>query len=241
MWTNPACRFDHQTHFHITFDHFKEKLRLALGWDKWNETCPHGALLILAWKFWIEICAPVVFSNHWMLKVCLQTALNSTLDEIPAASEAAFSNNQQEVYADDLLCFRRTMRTYFFWCEPRAPWRFLAKVLKYTYDGGDDQLAWLRELDKRPNYYEFQAATDVCLKNNQRSYRSYQHPLGLYEFRTPKSSGLYTCPETMHPLNCKSCHIFTRTITKWQSDQVFHSLWMSWIEEQSNDWQTNIY
>lgn len=176
-----------------------------------------------------------------MLKVCLQTALNSTLDEIPAASEAAFSNNQQEVYADDLLCFRRTMRTYFFWCEPRAPWHFLAKVLKYTYDGGDDQLAWLRELDKRPNYYEFQAATDVCLKNNQRSYRSYQHPLGLYEFRTPKSSGLYTCPETMHPLNCKSCHIFTRTITKWQSDQVFHSLWMSWIEEQSNDWQTNIY
>ena len=65
---------------------------------------------------------------HYLSK----SALNSTLDEIPASSGAASSDNLQEVDSDDLPCSRKTMHTYFFWCEPRAPWHFLAKVLKYT-------------------------------------------------------------------------------------------------------------
>ena len=167
------------------------------------------------------------------LRYLSKSALNSTLDKIPASSGAASSDNLQEVDSDDLPCSRRTMHTYFFWCEPRAPWHFLAKVLKYTYDGRDNRLAWLRELDKCPNHYEFQVATDVCLKNNQRSYCSYRHPLPLmlkvvWAQDTWEFGSLHLSRN--HPLNCKSSHIFPRTITKGQSDQVFHSLWMSWIE-----------
>ena len=90
-----------------------------------------------------------------------KSALNSIFDEPPTTSGTTSSDNEQEVDSDDLpspgeLCARIPSDV-----NPGRPDVFLAKVLKYTHDGRDARLAWPRELDTRPNYYEFQAGTDV--------------------------------------------------------------------------------
>ena len=103
-----------------------------------------------------------------------KSALNSIFDEPPTTSGATSSDNEQEVDSDDLPSPGELCALIPSDVNPGRPDVFLAKVLKYTHDGRDARLAWLRELDTRPNYYEFQAGTDVSREKNQLSY---QHSL----------------------------------------------------------------
>ena len=176
------------------------------------------------------------------LRYLSKSALNSTLDEIPASSGAASSDNLQKVDSDDLPCSRRTMRTYFFWCEPRAPWHFLATVLKYTYDERDNRLAWLRELDKCPNHYEFQVATDVYLK---------KQPALLLLLSTSTFIDVKGCMSSGH-LRVRIFTLLQKPIVsqvifsqepsqKGKAIKFFTPFECHGLNEQSNDCQTNIY
>ena len=118
-----------------------------------------------------------------------KSALNSIFDEPPTTSGTTSSDNEQEVDSDDLPSPGKLCVLIPSDVNPGRPDVFLAKVLKYTHDGRDAQLAWLRELDTCPNYYEFQAGTDVW----QEKASALIYPIdvhfhrleGLYELRTP--------------------------------------------------------
>ena len=119
-----------------------------------------------------------------------KSALNSIFDEPPTTSGATSSDNEQEVDSDDLPSPGELCALIPSDVNPGRPDVFLAKVLKYTHDGRDARLAWPRELDTRPNYYEFQAGTDVWQEKTSAlicPIDVHFHPLeGLYELRTPK-------------------------------------------------------
>ena len=101
----------------------------------------------------------------------VKSALNSILEEPPTTSGATSSDNEQQVDSDDLPSPRELCALIPSDVNAGRPDTFLAKVLKYTYDGRDAQLAWFRELDTCPNHYEFQAGTDVSHEKNQLYYR----------------------------------------------------------------------
>ena len=114
--------------------------------------------------------------EHTSQALCylVKSALNSILEEPPTTSGATSSDNEQEVDSDDLPSPTELCALIPSDVNTGHQDTFLAKVLKYTHDGRDAQLAWLWELDTCPNYYEFQAGTDVSHEKNQLSY---QHSL----------------------------------------------------------------
>lgn len=114
--------------------------------------------------------------EHTSQAICylVKSALNSILEEPPTTSGATSTNNEQEVDSDDLPSPTELCALIPSDVNTGHQDTFLAKVLKYTHDGRDAQLAWLRELDTCSNYYEFQAGTDVSHEKNQLSY---QHSL----------------------------------------------------------------
>ena len=119
-----------------------------------------------------------------------KSAFNSILDEPPTTSFDKEQEIEQAVDSDDLPSPGELCALIPCDVNPGRPDVFLAKVLKYTHDGRDARLAWLRELDTRPNYYEFQAGTDVW----QEKTSALIYPIdvhfhrleGLYELKTPK-------------------------------------------------------
>ena len=114
--------------------------------------------------------------EHTSQAICylVKSALNSILEEPPTTSGATSTDNEQEADSDDLPSPTELCALIPSDVNTGHQDTFLANVLKYTHDGRDAQLAWLRELDTCSNYYEFQAGTDVSHEKNQLSY---QHSL----------------------------------------------------------------
>ena len=115
------------------------------------------------------------------------SAGNFILDEAPGTS-ADLATDEEE--RDDLpspgeMCALVPSDASF-----DDPTVLLAKVLKYTADGKNARLAWLKELDLRPNHFEFQVGTDDWQeKSSALIYPvdvTYHRSDGIYELRTPK-------------------------------------------------------
>ena len=167
--------------------------------------------------------------EHTSQAICylVKSALNSILEEPPTTSGATSSDNEQEVDSDDLPSPTELCALIPSDVNTGHQDTFLAKVLKYTHDGRDAQLAWLRELDTCPNYYEFQAGTDVSHEKKPAILSTFTS----IDLKGCTSLGHPTDPSLWlfgnHPLNRR--HL--RAIVERQGDQVFDSFWMSWIEQ----------
>ena len=121
------------------------------------------------------------------LRYLNRSAENFILDEAPGTS-ADLTTDEEE--RDDLpspgeMCALVPSDASFN--DPKV---LLAKVLKYTADGKNARLAWFKELDSRPNHFEFQVGTDVWQEKSSALIYPvdvrYHRSDGVYELRTPK-------------------------------------------------------
>ena len=115
-----------------------------------------------------------------------RSAVNFILDE-PPCSPATDGSDQE---TEDLPSPGEMRALVPADSSQKKPSVFLAKVLKYTADGKSVRLAWFKELETRPTYYEFQPGTGVWEEKTS----SLIYPVdvvfhrldGTYELRTPK-------------------------------------------------------
>ena len=116
-----------------------------------------------------------------------RSAVNFILDEAPCSPATADGSDRE---TDDLPCPGEMCALVASDASQKNPSVFLAKVLKYTADGSSVRLAWFKELETRPTFYEFQPGTDVW----EEKASSLIYPVdvvfhrleGTYELRTPK-------------------------------------------------------
>lgn len=80
-----------------------------------------------------------------------RSAVNFILDEPPCSP--AIDGSDQET--EDLPSPGEMCALVPADSSQKSPSVFLAKVLKYTMDGKSARLAWFKELETRPTYYEF--------------------------------------------------------------------------------------
>lgn len=114
-----------------------------------------------------------------------RSAVNFILDEPPCSPTDGSEREAEDLPSPGEMCALVPSDS-----SQRDPTVFLAKVLKYTADGKSARLAWFKEVETRPTYYEFQAGTDVWEENTS----SLIYPVdvvfhrldGTYELRTPK-------------------------------------------------------
>ena len=150
------------------------------------------------------------------LRYLNRSAVNFILDEPPAGNskdlgqgeatvaaaeeEREDEGEEEEQEEDNLPSPGEMCALVASGADPKNPNVFLAKVLKYTANGIDARLAWFKELETRPSFYEFQVGTDVW----QEKASALIYPVdvvfhrreGLYELRTAK--------EQICALVCKS-------------------------------------
>jgi len=116
-----------------------------------------------------------------------RSAVNFILDEAPAPCSPKDDSDQE---TEDLPSPGEMCALVSCDATQENPTVFLAKVLKYTADGRSARLAWFKEVETRPTYFEFQAGTDVW----EEKASSLIYPVdvvfhrldGTYELRTPK-------------------------------------------------------
>ena len=115
-----------------------------------------------------------------------RSAINFILDEPPCSPATDGSDRETE----DLPSPGEMCALVPSDSSQKNPSVFLAKVLKYTAYGKSVRLAWFREVETRPTYYEFQPGTGVWEERTS----SLIYPIdvvfhrldGTYELRTPK-------------------------------------------------------
>jgi len=116
-----------------------------------------------------------------------RSAVNFILDEAPSACSPTDDSDHE---TEDLPSPGEMCALVASDATQENPKVFLAKVLKYTVDGKSARLAWFKEVETRPTFYEFQVGTDVW----QEKTSSLIYPVdvvfhrldGTYELRTPK-------------------------------------------------------
>ena len=119
------------------------------------------------------------------LRYLNRSAVNFIFEEAPTTSADVSDEERDDLPAPGEICALVASDAV-----AKNPEVFLAKVLKYTPDGKNARLAWLKELESRPDHYQFQAGTDVWQERTSALLYpvdvTYHRSDGTYELRTPK-------------------------------------------------------
>lgn len=92
-----------------------------------------------------------------------QSAVNAIVDDVPGTScnvddevEDDSSGEERDLPAPGEICALIPADA-----RAKSPEIFLAKVLKYSADGQSVRLAWLKQIEGKPNHYKFQVGHSV--------------------------------------------------------------------------------
>ena len=124
-----------------------------------------------------------------------RSAVNFILDEPPPSTSTQVSE-EEESPDDDLPSPGEICALVPFDATRERPSVFLAKVLKYTADGKTARLAWLKEIETRPNYYQFQTGSDVW----EEKASALIYPVDVIFHRLDGTYELRTAKERIHAL-----------------------------------------
>ena len=120
------------------------------------------------------------------LRYLNSSAENFILDEAPRTSAGLVAD--EETLRDDLPSPGEICALVAADATANDPRVLLAKVLKYTVDGSNARLAWLKELESRPNYFAFQVGCDVWEEKSSALIYPvdviYHRSDGIYELRS---------------------------------------------------------
>jgi len=121
-----------------------------------------------------------------------QSAVNAIVDDVPGTScnvddevEDDSSGEERDLPAPGEICALIPADA-----RAKSPEIFLAKVLKYSADGQSVRLAWLKQIEGKPNHYKFQVGHSVWEeKVSSLIYPldvTYKRDEGSYELRSAK-------------------------------------------------------
>ena len=169
---------------HALVEHFRSSpessdVRLA---ESLTRVCKHS----LRTQINVYDCRTEPERRSQALSYLNRSAVNFVLDEPPYSPETDGSDRETE----DLPSPGEMGALVPLDASQKNPTVFLAKVLKYTAYGNSARLAWFKEVETRPTYYEFQPGTSVW----EETTSSLIYPVdvvyhrldGTYELRTPK-------------------------------------------------------
>ena len=120
-----------------------------------------------------------------------QSAVNAIVDDAPGTSYNA-DDEEEDLSEDESYPPAPGEICALIPADARAtsPEIFLAKVLKYSSDGQTVRLAWLQQVEGKPNHYKFQVGHSAWEeKISSLIYPldvSYNRDEGSYELRSPK-------------------------------------------------------
>ena len=120
-----------------------------------------------------------------------QSAVNAIVDDAPGTSYNA-DDEEEDLSEDESYPPAPGEICALIPADARAtsPEIFLAKVLKYSSDGHTVRLAWLQQVEGKPNHYKFQVGHSAWEeKISSLIYPldvSYNRDEGSYELRSPK-------------------------------------------------------
>ena len=114
----------------------------------------------------------------------------------PACSPSAEDSDREE---DDLPSPGEMCALVPSDASRKNPETFLGRVLKYTADGKTARLAWFKEIESRPTFYDFQAGSDVWKEKTS----ALIYPIDVVYHRLDRTYELRTSKERLFSLISK--------------------------------------